>query len=386
MLGAQIVFAAGGTGTLNTTGNNAALAWRLENGGQRLITNVEGMVDTSMVLELSATILHLRFTDAQLSGAEVTLRPLGTLDVLAAFDSVWMRYDRLYPYFTYKQVDWRAQRDKYRPRAAAAANMDALASVLTDLFLPLRDVHVWITRPDGSVIRPYAPQLPMNWDRTTWSTYIARAGYRATYSQGYGRFGDVGYVVVGSWDPSQVDVSALDGALDQLRDTRALIIDVRMNGGGSDLPATQVAGRFTIEPFIGAYRQMRNGPGYDDLSPLTPTSVAPRGSWTYTKPVYVLVGRGVFSANEVFASMMHALPQVKLVGDTTGGGMGNAVSVLLTNGWTYTAPSAVTYTAKREMIEWRGIEPDIYVRATAVDFSQGVDPVLEYALAHIGTP
>jgi C-terminal processing protease CtpA/Prc len=95
--------------------------------------------------------------------------------------------------------------------------------------------------------------------------------------------------------------------------------------------------------------------------------------------VLLLVGRGCFSSNEEFIAAMAQIPNVTIAGDTTGGGSGNPATFDLGGGWQYSVPRWIEYTASLQVIEWKGIAPNVVVPAFATDFDGGVDPVLDYA-------
>ena len=173
----------------------------------------------------------------------------------------------------------------------------------------------------------------------------------------------------------------MDAALEQFRSAPAMIIDVRMNGGGSDALAYAVAGRFFDATRVVDYIQYRNGPGHSDFGPAQSRTVGPRGSWQFTRPVLLLIGRGCFSSNESFIAAMRELPNVTVVGDTTGGGSGNPITYPLGGGWSYTVPRWIEYTPQMQIIEWQGIAPKTVIPVSAVDWSAARDPVLDYAIA-----
>jgi hypothetical protein len=54
--------------------------------------------------------------------------PVRDPELLIAFDSLWTRYDRIYPYFELKHTDWSAARAQYRPRAQEAQTPAELAT------------------------------------------------------------------------------------------------------------------------------------------------------------------------------------------------------------------------------------------------------------------
>jgi C-terminal processing protease CtpA/Prc len=73
-----------------------------------------------------------------------------------------------------------------------------------------------------------------------------------------------------------------------MRDTRGLIMDVRLNGGGDEPTAGAVAGRFLQEEFVYAYSQYRNGPSHTNLteSMSARSGLATRGATTAPDPAH----------------------------------------------------------------------------------------------------
>lgn len=310
----------------------------------------------------------------------------------AAFNRFWADFDRTYSYFEHKGVDWSADRASLRERAAAAPDDSSLILVLRDAVAPLRDVHVWFRRPDGSTWPSYRSPRARNFERAVWSNYGARLHWTQGVSNwGWGRAGDVGYLVVGAWNDAQVKIEDLDAALEQLRETRALVLDVRMNGGGNDALALRLAGRFAVTPVrFGAVRT-RSGPRHSDFGAWTPRTLAPRGPWQYAKPVFVLVGAGCYSSNETFIAAMRELPHVVVAGDTTGGSSGNPREFPLLvggrdTGWKYAVPRWIEALADGRVIEWNGIPPDVVVPFDSASVRAGRDPVLEWAFRAAGAP
>lgn len=304
----------------------------------------------------------------------------------AAYDQFWSDFDRNYSYFVYKRIDWNANRDALRERAAAAVSDSALIDVLRDAVQPLRDVHVWFRRPDGTAKASYTPQRAPNWNSAIWRSYQPSLAWTAVSSSwGWGRRDNIGYIMISSWNPATVRPADLDAALEQLRDTRALIVDVRPNGGGNDAIALEFAARFTTERITFASVRFRDGAGHADFGPVVQRTFSPRGAWQYTKPVYLLIGPNCFSSNETFIAAMAALPQVTTAGDVTGGSSGNPREFELivagrNTGWKYSVPRWIETLADGTVIEWNGIRPDVSVPFDSAMVAAGRDPVLEWAL------
>jgi hypothetical protein len=297
---------------------------------------------------------------------------------LREFDSYWQNFESTYSYFSYKQINWDSLRTVYRPQAATVSSRDELIVVLRQMSAPLRDVHVWFQHTDGRTLRTYSPNAAINWQKSAWEAYVRRNGWQQVSTWGFAMMGDVGYIAIGSWNTQQVRTAAVDSVLEILRGARAMIVDVRMNGGGNDQIALEVAARFTDRTLPVEHFKYRNGPGHDNFTALTTRQLVPRGPWQFTKPVIVLSGRGVFSSNESFISAMRELPHVTIMGDTTGGSSGNPRSFELGGGWSYGVPRWVAYTADLRVIEWNGIPPDIAIPTGSLDFTI-TDPLIDAA-------
>jgi len=306
-------------------------------------------------------------------------------DFASQFDSLWNTFDREYSYFVHKQIDWSALRSAYRPRATAAADQTAFIAVVREMLGQLHDMHVVIRDPSGSTIPTYEPQWFVNWDRSVWQQYIARAGWTQGQNDwGYGSFDGVPYFAFGSWGANSISSADFDAALERFRNAPAIILDVRMNPGGIDSLAFEIAGRFTPVPVVFGSVRFRNGPSHNDFGPATMRTLNPRGPWQYTGNVLVLIGRRCASSNESFIAALGQLPHVTLVGDRTAGSTGNPGTFPLANGWSYTVSRWIEYTADNQPIEDAGISPDVIVTAGPGDFAMGRDPVLEWALKALG--
>lgn len=132
--------------------------------------------------------------------------------------------------------------------------------------------------------------------------------------------GDIGYLEIVAFPAPEVFNPPVDRAMASLADTRALIIDVRRNGGGSPASVAHLVSYFVdseepvhINSFI-----WRN-PGTETYRTeefwSTPTAFSYVG-----KPVYVLTSERTFSGGEEFPYDMQMMKLGRIVGETTGGG------------------------------------------------------------------
>jgi hypothetical protein len=301
-------------------------------------------------------------------------------DFAAQFDSLWSTFDREYSYFAYKRIDWNALRTTFRPRAIASADQAGFIGVLREMLGQLHDLHVVLREPGGASIATYVPESFVNWDQSVWQQYIGRANWTQQGDWGYGVLDGVPYISIARWNTTSVRAADFDAALERFRSAPTLILDVRMNAGGTDQPAFDIAGRFTPTSLVTGYVKYRSGPSHSDFGSAIERMLRPRGTWQYAGNVLLLVGRRCASSNETFIAAMRQLPNVTLIGDRTAGASANPGTFPLANGWTYTVSRWIEYTADYRVIEDDGISPRVFVTATADDFAQGRDPVLDYAL------
>ena len=122
---------------------------------------------------------------------------------------------------------------------------------------------------------------------------------------------DVGLIAISTFAPNRGVVPAFDRALEALRNTRGLIVDVRSNAGGDTVIARPIIGRFITARTQYAWMTSRDGPG---LGPRRPEFVDARGPWTYSAPVVVLVDRFSVSMAEGFAMALSGLGRARIVG------------------------------------------------------------------------
>ena len=186
------------------------------------------------------------------------------------------------------------------------------------------------------------------------------------------RLGEVGYIRISSFGDAAA-VGFVDEALDDLGDTRALILDVRSNAGGDTAVARPIMGRFIEQRTQYAWMVRREGVG---LGERWSEFVEPRGQ-TYTAPVIVVVDRFSVSMAEGFAMGLHGMGRARIVG-TRMAGLGAAIGRVELP---HLGVSAQISTEPVYHVDgtprWE-LEPDMVVELLAADpFIE--DPILEAA-------
>ena len=298
------------------------------------------------------------------------------------FEALWQIIDEHYCFFDYKQheygLDWNAVYNKYKVRVSDHMTSDQLFEVLTDMLAELRDGHVNLgSSMDYGRYWAWHEAYPQNFSDTLERRYLG-TDYKIAAGMKYRVLDDnIGYIRYDSFLQG-IGEGNLDDCLTYLALCRGLIIDIRNNGGGELTTAEKLAGRFVQEKTLVSYMQHKTGKGHNDFSSLEPRYLEPSSNIRWHKPVCVLTNRSVFSAANDFAVIMHTLPNVKLVGDHTGGGSGMPMTNSLPNGWSVRYSACPMYDAKKQQTEF-GIDPDIKVALTDEATAQGIDLIIEAA-------
>ena len=294
------------------------------------------------------------------------------------FEALWEIMDEHYCFFDYKQVDWQAVYNKYKVRVNDRMTESQLFEVCCDMLSELRDGHVNLSYSmDFGRYWAWQEGYPKNYSDTLERRYLG-TDYKIASSLRYRVLDDnIGYIRYESFQ-NAIGEGNLDDVLIYLALCRGLIIDVRNNGGGDLTNAELLAGRFVHEKTLVGYMQHKTGTGHNDFSDLEPQYLEPSSNFRWHKPVCILTNRSVYSAANTFAVMMRALPNVRIVGDHTGGGSGLPMSNSLPNGWTVRYSACPMYDKDKQQTEF-GIAPDISVALSDESTAKGIDDIIEAA-------
>ena len=169
--------------------------------------------------------------------------------------------------------------------------------------------------------------------------------------------GNIGYVYVRRIRSDLVD--QLDRAVQELKDARGIIVDVRGNSGGG----------------FDASRSHRNFATDDGLEPDRPR---------FGGPMALLLDARCISAGEGWASWFVAEKRATTFGETTAGASSRKTDYTLKNGLYRVRYPVKAYRGfLNRPIERRGLEPDVPLRQRAADLAAGRDTVLEAAREYL---
>lgn len=202
--------------------------------------------------------------------------------------------------------------------------------------------------------------------------------------------GDVGYIAINTFATDSIP-EQFDQAMQGLGSIRALVIDVRRNGGGNSGPGWDVLSRFAEKPFystlsrLQSYMPTRRAWGSSATMPvfLDRNEIEPHKTIHHAIPIAVLIGPATFSAAEDFAAVYDMMHRGPLVGEPTGGNTGQPLSFPLPGGGSARVRTKHdTYIDGKEFIDV-GIQPDVLVRPTVAGIRAGKDEVLDAAVARL---
>ncbi len=301
-------------------------------------------------------------------------------DPYGNFDALWTSIDEHYCFFKYKDVDWKAVGERYRAKLQPKMTSKELFDVCSEMLKELKDGHTNLVSP-WDVSRYWIwEKYPVNYDQRVIDEHYLNFEYKKACGIKYGVLrNNYGYMYYGDFSVS-IGEGNLDMILGALASCDGLVIDVRSNGGGLLTNVEPIVARFITEKIYAGAISHKTGPGHNDFSKPYDYyfSPAPNGRVKFSKPVVVLTNRASFSATNNFVSIMKSLPQVKVVGDVTGGGCGLPFTSEMPNGWSVRYSASAITDPSGNLTEF-GVEPDYKVDMTPQEIAEGRDAILEKA-------
>jgi C-terminal processing protease CtpA/Prc len=174
--------------------------------------------------------------------------------------------------------------------------------------------------------------------------------------------------------------------------SKALIIDLRDNGGGRSNNADYILTHLSSKPiktsswssrmYIPAHASWNYPPEWYSIASAYLTPVEKKK--IYDRPIVVLINAGTFSSSENFCVNFRGMNRGKLIGTTTGGSTGNGVRITLIEGVASAnicskkdiSPNGIAYVGV-------GVIPDIEVKETKQSFIDKKDIILEKAILEL---
>lgn len=319
------------------------------------------------------------------------------------FDVFWQTFQENYPFFAAKGIDWQQVRDRFRDRADLAEQRgdDAeLFATLRDMVAPLNDAHVVVSagetgffgtgRPGTAIPSPQLDQQVKEFvqHRDLQHSLTEFANGRIGYADIPGQ--DYGYLRVSSFSgytaerTFAADSAELDRALDaiftadRLGRLRGLVLDLRVNGGGSDSLGLQLAGRLTDRPYFAYAKKTRTTEPQPQR--IEPARVG------FAGPIAILTGGSTVSAGETFTQAMLERPsRTTRIGQPTQGVFSDVMERKLPGArhadWWFGVPNEEFQTSNGRTFDGAGIPPELTEPVfTDEEFAQQRDSAFDHAM------
>ena len=294
--------------------------------------------------------------------------PKAELSYEAMFETLWNDYNQTYALFEVRGVDWDEQYKLCRKQISNNMTDREFLEVLKKLLYPLRDSHVYVKSPIGSLNSGEDNVTIDNFSLDeVCAQYIEAPKKCGNKVLTYGTLkGDstVGYIHIAAFSSGQTGInqkqdwaSDIDIVLDELKNTRCIILDVRGNRGGLTGNVSRISGRFCAENKTYAISRTKNGPGKNDFDDGVELEIKKNGSWQYTKPVFLLTNAQTMSAGEEFTMAMCSQSHVTQIGNHTCGVFSLSLERCLANGWRYSVSVQKVTAADGTIPEGKGIIP-----------------------------
>jgi Peptidase family S41/Tricorn protease C1 domain len=361
---------------------------RRANGTRRIGLTVEGAVS------------EIRFRRS--AGLPAACRPRPSRSFRSVLDVFTQTFREHYPFFDLHNVDWTEATRRARSRVTRATTQRQLFTILRRLMAPLDDAHTWLESERGHLYFEGKRPDPQPLDgrdfrrvRRIVASYLVSQPRRFANRQiSFAMLpGELGYLRVSSFSgyaagPRLADeLAEIDRALDYSleRPLAGLVIDVRVNDGGSDVLANRIVSRLTDRPYVAYSKRARDPNRARGFTPKQRVPIKPRPGARYTGPVAVLTSRYSVSAAETFTqALIGRRPPVQRIGEPTQGVFSDVLIRVLPNGWLFGVPNEVYLTDGRNY-DVTGVPPTIH---TGLVFKRshlraGRDPEIERAMEEL---
>ncbi|MFH1417542.1 MAG: S41 family peptidase [Planctomycetota bacterium] len=286
-----------------------------------------------------------------------------------------------YSYRELRGINWDSLEKKHGKKIASAKSTRSWVKRVAKMLSAAQDMHMWLVYRDdttGTFRRNITANFTMDGIKAVLPGLTKRNDSVHTARTD----DDVGYIMVTNLSHQNAgELEVVQGVLAEYRDCKALILDLRPNGGGAEPLAMPIAAWFVRGEKVYAehvYRDPDAKTGFSKVSKRTLTGNTEK-SKQFDKPVAVLIGPGIMSSCEAFVLMMKQGENVTLVGERTFGSSGNPKSHKLDNGVEVFIPSWKAMLPDGTCFEGKGIKPDILVKAKSSEFQRD-DPVIRRAL------
>lgn len=307
------------------------------------------------------------------------------------FELLWNDYNDHSGIIHPKNINWDSVYQVYQPQVTDMTSDAELWTIFTEMIEVFDDEHTFIEQPGkdityvsgsheiGAAIEAFSKEVIED-EYLDYRTIIETA---PDLSYGKIKNKDIGYIYVGDTDGNHPE-QTMDEILAEIGRHKAIIFDVRNNGGGKGEFAQAITKAFSEETKDVFSMQTRNGEAYDDYDEKTWFANVNDGENQYLKPVIVLTDKFSVSGAEHMTIYLKANSHVTHMGNITAGAFSSTgMHRFLPNGWVYQFPMQTSLLPNGESLDGTGLVPDIMSINTPENIANGKDVVLEDAFNYL---
>ncbi len=342
-------------------------------------------------------------------------------DYVTNFEAFWHGVNDNYIFFSYDNVNWDDVYTEFRPKVTSGMSENGFKSVIFQMMDKLIDGHRLVynandttTIYNGFSTNNYSKKHPyVDNDNIILNNYIETdTNYSFLYSFYYiknatnipefffsrVKSSNLFYLRCYEYHSALENIQQNDDfnfILKSIQESKlnGLILDLRGNGGGTATAFKNLISKFVQGNYTWGYSKFRLGKDRYEMTPFVFETASFSGTQAFTKPLVILLDRYSFSASELTALALHNLPNVTLIGDTTGGAQGPIISIQsdralekdftgnfrLPNNWLVQLAERATFDSEKRIFEGKGLPPDILIKPIA-DTEGKKDNVLDRAI------
>jgi carboxyl-terminal processing protease len=305
------------------------------------------------------------------------------------FEMLWKDMDRYYALFGVKKIDWKKTHDDFIKYINENTTDGELWEILCSMIDLLNDGHTSIQMgAHGEYHTSGEHNYFIDFDIGVIKNYYLKNNY---YVTGNGNIlfslipgHSIGYIYIASFLGNDWAFQIKD-AVNYLRSTNSIIIDVRENIGGSLENPHIIASAFIDHDITFLKETSRSGPDHNDFEPWVYEKISPMINFEpYTKKLVLLINNRTASGSDHFVYLFkNYIPNTTLIGTNTWGIFSSIYPFrILPNGWIYTFSSRLTTSLEGVALDSiGGIKPDIYI--DNVSHYYGIDTVLGTAINYV---
>jgi len=241
---------------------------------------------------------------------------------------------------------------------ALTTGVEFSRQLTADLYSVGHDKHIHVDSDDRRVV---IQERPGSGGPGPRPHYLEGPPPAARVSEFKRLTGNIGYIRVDQMLPADGPNESIDTAMAALTGSKALIIDLRHNGGGDPM---MVAYLCTYLFPAGARIHLSDFVDRDDPAPRGSYTLPSVPNETFAGDVYLLTSHFTFSGGEEMAYDLQALKRATIVGETTGGGANPGGPVPLPDHFSIFIPTGrpINPVTKTNW-EGVGVQPDVSVPA-----------------------